>query len=617
MNVRQTIKASLALLSRRDRRILILVTLAQMSTAFLDLLGVLLIGVVTALSVSVISQAPPPAFVQTAMDRIGLADVDIITLATTLAVVAGVVLIAKSIINVLLTRRVLRFLANRQATVSGRLAAGLLSRPLLQVQQRSSQETVYALTSGVNYAILIVLGQGVVAVSEITLLLVLAIGLLFISPMVTVFAIAFFLLIALVLQRVLSSWAGRLGQQSSHTEVASYAAIQEALRTYREVVVSNRRGLYADRFQGLRWQAARVQSDLAFLNQIPKYVFEVALIVGAGLLAASQLFTRDLASAVGIIAIFLAAGSRVVPSMLRLQTSAITVRSASGQAAPTFALADEVASIETATNAADTFGPSDPTVINDQLRRGHPDFNPTIALSSIRLAYPGSTSDALADVSFDLAAGSSLALVGPTGAGKSTLADVILGVLQPDRGSVLIGGLSPAEAITRWPGALAYVPQDVAMANGTVRDNVALGLPAEAIDDDWVWEALERAHLAGFLKECRDGLDTVIGEHGMKLSGGQRQRLGVARALYTHPKFLALDEATSALDAETEQAIAKTLQELEGSVTTITIAHRLATIRHCDLVIYMEGGRIIASGTFDEVRQVAAHFDQQAHLLGL
>jgi ABC-type multidrug transport system fused ATPase/permease subunit len=617
VNVRQTIKASLALLSRRDRRILILVTLAQMSTAFLDLLGVLLIGVVTALSVSVISQAPPPAFVQTAMDRIGLADVDIITLATTLAVVAGVVLIAKSIINVLLTRRVLRFLANRQATVSGRLAAGLLSRPLLQVQQRSSQETVYALTSGVNYAILIVLGQGVVAVSEITLLLVLAIGLLFISPMVTVFAIAFFLLIALVLQRVLSSWAGRLGQQSSHTEVASYAAIQEALRTYREVVVSNRRGLYADRFQGLRWQAARVQSDLAFLNQIPKYVFEVALIVGAGLLAASQLFTRDLASAVGIIAIFLAAGSRVVPSMLRLQTSAITVRSASGQAAPTFALADEVASIETATNAADTFGPSDPTVINDQLRRGHPDFNPTIALSSIRLAYPGSTSDALADVSFDLAAGSSLALVGPTGAGKSTLADVILGVLQPDRGSVLIGGLSPAEAITRWPGALAYVPQDVAMANGTVRDNVALGLPAEAIDDDWVWEALERAHLAGFLKECRDGLDTVIGEHGMKLSGGQRQRLGVARALYTHPKFLALDEATSALDAETEQAIAKTLQELEGSVTTITIAHRLATIRHCDLVIYMEGGRIIASGTFDEVRQVAAHFDQQAHLLGL
>ena len=617
MNVRQTIKASLALLSRRDRRILILVTLAQMSTAFLDLLGVLLIGVVTALSVSVMSQAPPPAFVQTAMDRIGLNDVDIITLATTLAVVAGVVLIAKSIINVLLTRRVLSFLANRQAMVSGRLAAGLLSRPLLQVQQRSSQETVYALTAGAYYATLIILGQGVVALAEIALLGVLAIGLLFISPIVTIFAIVFFLLIALVLQRVLSGWAGRLGRRSSETEVASFSSIQEALRTYREVVVSNRRGLYVEHFQELRWQAARVQSDLSFLSQVPKYVFEIALIVGAGLLAASQLFTKDLSAAVAVIAVFLAAGSRVVPSMLRLQAAAINMRAASGQAAPTFALADELASVETSAIAAETFGSIDPTVIKDQLRQGHPDFNPIISLSSIRLAYPGSTSDALADVSFDLVSGSSLALVGPTGAGKSTLADVILGVLQPDRGSVLIGGLSPAEAIARWPGALAYVPQDVAMANGTVRENVALGLPAAAIEDDWVWEALQRAHLADFLNDSRDGLDTVIGEHGMKLSGGQRQRLGVARALYTHPKFLVLDEATSALDAETEQAIAKTLQELEGTVTTVTIAHRLATIRHCDLLIYMENGKVVATGTFDEVRKVAPHFDQQAQLLGL
>ena len=617
MNVRQTIKASLALLSRRDRRILILVTLAQMSTAFLDLLGVLLIGVVTALSVSVMSQAPPPTFVQTAMDRIGLADVDIITLATTLAVIAGFVLIAKSIINVLLTRRVLRFLANRQAMVSGRLAAGLLSRPLLQVQQRSSQETVYALTTGVNFATLVVLGQGVVALAEISLLAVLAIGLLFLSPVVTIFAIIFFLLIALVLQRILSDWAGRLGRRSSHTEVASYAAIQEALRTYREVVVSNRRGLYVDRFQRLRWQAARVQSDITFLNQVPKYVFEVALIVGASLLAASQLFTKDLIAAVAIIAIFLAAGSRVVPSMLRLQTAAITMRTASGQAAPTFALANELAEVQTTLIAAETFGSIDPTLIKSRLRQGHPDFDPTISLSTTSLTYPGSTANALADVSFDLAAGSSLALVGPTGAGKSTLADVILGVLQPDQGAVLIGGLRPADAIARWPGALAYVPQDVAMANGTVRENVALGLPPAAIDDDWVWEALTRAHLADFLNESRDGLDTVIGEHGIKLSGGQRQRLGVARALFTHPKFLVLDEATSALDAETEQAIAKTLQELEGKVTTVTIAHRLATIRHCDLVIYMEGGRIIASGTFDEVRQVAKHFDQQAQLLGL
>ncbi len=220
-------------------------------------------------------------------------------------------------------------------------------------------------------------------------------------------------------------------------------------------------------------------------------------------------------------------------------------------------------------------------------------------------------------LSLRLPADSSLALVGPTGAGKSTLADVILGVLIPDSGVALIGGLTPAEALATWPGAVAYVPQDVAMANCSVRENVALGLPVEIIDDDWVWDALNRAHLGEFLRDSREGLDTMIGENGVKLSGGQRQRLGIARALYSRPKLLVLDEATSALDAETEHAIAQTLRELEGSVTTVTIAHRLATIRHCDLVVYLKDGRAQAQGSFSEVRAIEPQFDRQAQLLGL
>ena len=614
MNVRDTIRASLGLLDRRDSRILILVTLAQMSTALLDLLGVLLIGMVAALSMSVISETAMPPIVQNVIDRLGIPDVDMLTLAVYMAVAAAGVLIAKSAINVLLTRRVLRFLARRQAIVSGRLAAQLLSRPLLQVQQRSSQETAYALTTGVNYATLIILAQGVVAVTEITLLLVLAVGLLVISPIVTAFTIAFFALIALVLQRILSGWAGRLGERSSHVEVASYSSIQEALRTYREIVVSDRRGFYVERFQDLRWQTAIVQSDMQFIGLIPKYVFEVALVVGAGLLAASQMFTNDLTAAVAIIAIFLAAGSRVVPSMLRLQTATILVRSAYGQAAPTFSLAAELETVETTSLMS---GSIDPEVVRARLERGYTGFEPTITVSGAGLSYPGSRTPALADITIDVPAGSSLALVGPTGAGKSTLADLILGVLRPDQGDVRIGGSSPSEAICQWPGAMAYVPQSVAMANGTVRENVALGLPADAIDDGRVWEALERAHLSDFLRESREELDTMIGEHGIKLSGGQRQRLGVARALYTRPMLLVLDEATSALDAETEQAIAMTLRELEGTVTTVTIAHRLATIRHCDLVVYLEAGRIVASGSFTDVRGLAPQFDQQARLLGL
>ncbi len=172
----------------------------------------------------------------------------------------------------------------------------------------------------------------------------------------------------------------------------------------------------------------------------------------------------------------------------------------------------------------------------------------------------------------------------------------MLGVLAPQPGTVLIGGVPPREAIDRWPGAISYVPQAVALVAGSVRENVALGLPSEAIDDELVWDALRRAHLDDFLIESREGLDTMIGERGFRLSGGQRQRLGIARALYTGPRLLVLDEATSALDAETEQAIIRTLTELEGKVTTITVAHRLATVRFADQVIYLEQGRVRSQG---------------------
>jgi len=617
MTVRQAIRASLRLLTERDRRLLALITLAQMSTAILDLLGILLIGLVTALSLSIMSSIPQPAIVQSALDTLGLNQADPVTVALALAVIAGFLLITKSLLNMVLTRRILRFLANRQALVSGRLAAGLLSRPLLQVQQRSSQETVYTLTGGVSAATLSVLGQGTVALSEITLLVVLAAGMFSISPMVTLFTIVFFLLISFTLQKVLAGRAGRIGQRSSHIEIQSIAIVQEALRTYREAVVSQRRGLYVQRFQNLRWQGAVNTTELQFIGMIPKYILEIALVCGAGLLAASQLLTTDLSSAVAIIAIFLAAGSRIVPSILRLQTAAIIIRTAAGQAKPTYDLDQELSLAQLTSTTAESFGSIDPTTIQALLQKRHQGFDASILISDVVLSYPGASTPALAGVSLTLPAGSSLALVGSTGAGKSTLADVILGVLIPDSGVALIGGLTPAETLAAWPGAVAYVPQDVAMANGSVRENVALGLPSEVIDDDWVWDALNRAHLAEFLRDSREGLDTVIGEHGIKLSGGQRQRLGIARALYTRPKLLVLDEATSALDAETEHAIAETLQELEGNVTTVTIAHRLATIKHCDLIVYLEGGCAQAQGTFSEVRAIAPRFDKQAELLGL
>jgi ABC-type multidrug transport system fused ATPase/permease subunit len=173
------------------------------------------------------------------------------------------------------------------------------------------------------------------------------------------------------------------------------------------------------------------------------------------------------------------------------------------------------------------------------------------------------------------------------------------------------------EAIAKWPGAISYVPQDVMVVNGSIRENVALGYPLEAARDELVNSALSIASLSDFVANLPEGLDTNLGERGGKISGGQRQRIGIARALFTKPKLLVLDEATSALDGDTEESISSDIQKLKGSTTVVLIAHRLSTVRDADLVLYMDKGEIVARGTFEEVRNAVPDFDRQAKLMGL
>lgn len=612
MRVWTIVRESHSLLDRRNQWRLALITLAQMATAFLDLIGVLLLGAVSVLSVAVVTGEPLPGFAQSAVERFGFTEGDELSWVAAMCVAAGVALIAKTLISALLARLALRFLANRQAALSGQLTAGLLSRPLLEVQAMASQDVAFILTLGTQAATVGVLGGASAAIADVSLLVVLGLGLFVIDPVVTIFAILFFGLLAFGLQRLLSGWARRMGHDATFVDIESYMAIQEALASYREITVSNRRGVYVDRIQRLRWRSGALSADTQFMGLIPKYVFEVALVVGALGLGVSQLASKDAAAAVGIVAVFLVAGSRVMPAVMRLQTAALSILRSEAPAGKAYRLAQQLALAP---------APPDSPVRVDEIRRrlesGYPGFIPVVALRGVSLTYDGVGSPAVAEVSFTAAEGASVALVGSTGAGKSTVADILLGVVEPDEGSVTIGGVAPSTAVSQWPGGIAYVPQEVALANGTVRDNVALGLPPGSFDDAWVWEALERAHLAGFLRDSREGLETLIGENGMRLSGGQRQRLGVARALFTHPRLLVLDEATSALDAETEQSIAQTMQDLEGNVTTVTIAHRLASVRHCDLVLYLEDGRVVAQGSFEEVRRQSPAFDYQAQLLGL
>jgi ABC-type multidrug transport system fused ATPase/permease subunit len=612
MTVREAIRASLGLLDRRDRRLLGLAVAVQIATALLDLLGVLLIGAVGALSLANVNGQSPPRRVTSVVSALGLGDLSGNALVAILAGAAAALLLTKSLVSPLLLARVFRFLARREAGVSARLAKGLLSRPLTFIHQRSSQQRAIALIDGVNSAVVSVLGQTVVGISEAALLALLAAVLMFANPVVALGAVFYFILVGFGLHKILGNRSGKLGAQRMTTGVASLSAVQEALGTYRELTVSDRRSLYVARIQELRRRQAEASAGIQMISILPKYISEGALVLGAFALAGALFTTQPIAVAAGTFALFIAAATRVMPSLLRLQTATLTIRSAAGAAALTFALAEDLGYPLDSPQTTEVH-----KTIQRALSCGYPDFDPTIELCDVTFTYPEAPSPAVQRISVKVRVGESVAFVGSTGAGKSTVADLILGVLQPDVGEVKLGGLAPADAVERWPGGLAYVPQNVVLVNDSVRANVTLGLPRDVVDDALVWDALGRAELAHYVDVQPAGLDTQIGEHGLRLSGGQRQRLGIARALFTRPRLLVLDEATSALDAETEHAIANMLEDLDADVTKVIIAHRLSTIRNADLVVYLEDGEVLAQGTFDQVLNRVPALRRQAALMGL
>ncbi len=612
-SVQSAVRRAIKLLPPGRRKLLFLAAGVQLSLGLLDLVGIALVGLLGVVAVSGVGSSGMSAQVQDLLDRVGLDGFTISQLSVIVALAAVSVLVLKTILSALLTRRITRFLANRQAEVSAGLARRFLRRPLADVQLWTTPEAIYALGSGVGAATVSLLGASIVIASELFLFLVVGIALLAYDPLLTIGTIVLFSIIVFLLQNVLGRWSSRNAQVMTDSSIDTLTAVSEALSTYREATVLNRRDLYVGRYEALIGRYSSANATASYIMEVPKYVLETVLYIAVLALAAVQFLTRDLASAAATVALFLAAGSRVVPAMLRLQGAGITIRNAAVQAQPTFFLADY---LDTTSDDSSQEHMS-AKAIHDHILSGYPEFDATIEVRDVSLTYSDATEPALINASLTVAAGQSIALVGSTGAGKSSLADVILGVMAPQSGSVLISGETPRAAISRWPGAISYVPQTVSLVYGSIRENVALGLPSDVIDDELAWEALERAHLAEFLRENREGLDTKIGERGFRLSGGQRQRLGLARALYTRPKLLVLDEATSALDAETEQSIIQTLAELEGEVTTVTVAHRLATVRQADVLLYMQDGLIVATGTFDEVRAQVPDFDRQAALLGL
>jgi ABC-type multidrug transport system fused ATPase/permease subunit len=418
----------------------------------------------------------------------------------------------------------------------------------------------------------------------------------------TLFTFSF---VGVLLFKLMHKRARTLGSQNAQLAIKSNEKILEVLSSYRESVVRNRRTYYSREIGDLRYKLANTDAELSFMPNVSKYVIESTMVLGALLISAAQFATQDASRAVATLAVFLAAGSRIAPAVLRFQQGALLIRSSLGGASPTLDLIEEMQQIQILdTNV-------------DQLDLEHKGFTPNLEINNVSFTYPNGKSAAIDKVTISANVGTSIALVGPSGAGKTTLVDILLGVLNPSSGTILISGLPPIEAVHKWPGAIAYVPQDIFISNGTIRENVSLGYPPHEATDDLVLEALQVAQLDSFVASLPLGLDTPVGDRGARLSGGQRQRLGIARAMFTKPQLIVLDEATSALDGVTEASISESINVLKGRVTLVLIAHRLSTVLNADKLAYLSEGRVISVGTFDEVRISVPDFDVQAKLMGL
>ena len=594
------IRSCLHLLDRRDRVLLIASGILQMSLVFLDLLGVLLLGSIVAIATSAVQARPLPGIINQSIEVLNLQNMTPQALATVFGVVATISLLSKSFLNYYLNLRNSRFLASREAKISARMAQLILTQPITTLQKFGTPEYQHSLTIGVNSATVGILAGTIAIVSEIFLQVVMATTLLVFSPTLLLIFVLYFGAIFLLLNWMLGEKANKWSARVISLSIAGTRAIADSLGSYREIVVSGKRDHFISIFRKSREEALEFSVKSSMLGQFSKYVFENSVILGGVVFAGYAFFTKTALEAASLLAVFIAAASRIAPSILKIQLGTLLLKGARGATSKFFEILHHLEEQSEQTTSS---------INND------PDSS-VIRFREVSFRYPSSDKNALSDFSSEFKTGEFTAIVGPTGSGKSTLIDLMLGVLRPTHGNISVFGRDPEQV----PGSsirVGYVPQRVYLSEGSLIENICFGESSTQLDEDRVWDVLDTVLLRQWAAELPEGLSTLIGEGGARLSGGQRQRLGIARALYANPNLLVLDEATSALDAISEYEITEAFERLDKGLTKVVIAHRLSTVLKADKIVYLKGGKIQGMGTFNELRELIPDFDRQAELMGI
>ena len=599
------IKKVLLLLDKKDRFRLFLVLIVNTMLAFLDLVGVALIGVASAILIRSLQAQQAGDQVSRFLEVLNLDGLSQQTLLILLGGTAVFFFILKTILSVYFLRRILRYMSIRNAQISSSLVSKMLNRPVEKIFSKSIQHQIYNVTSGVERLIGSAVTSLVVIASDLVLLLVILIGLMLVDPVISIGTFFVFTGIALLLYFLLHKRVAVLNSKFTHQNIYFNQKISEGINSFRDLFIKGGREFYVNEIRKTKMQLAGYDAEIKFIPHISKYTIEISVILGIAVISGIQFYLFDSNRAVTVISVFLAASTRIAPAIIRLQQNIITVKSSLSAAKPTFELIEELSGIKELEKVE--------TIISTS----HIGFLPKLKLNSLKFTYSGASDYTIQDISLDITEGKFVALVGPSGGGKSTLIDLILGLLPPSSGSITISGFTPVDAIKKWSGSIGYVPQDVFIENSTVKENICLGFDPKTVTDQLVWDALKLADLSEFIEGLDGQLSYKISDAGKNLSGGQRQRLGIARALLTKPKIVIFDEATSALDAETENRVSESILKLTGECTVIFIAHRLSVVRSADMIYYIDKGKIVNQGTFEELRKLNADFNNQANFMGI
>lgn len=513
-----------------------------------------------------------------------------------------VLMVLKGVLAVAITWWGMRRIAIYEVAIGDRLFRGYINAPWLSRLRRNSADMLQFSSSGVDSTVNAFVIPGTSLIAEAVTLVAVISTLAIAQPLLALVTLLYMLGLGLGLYFWSAKRSSAAGEAYVTATVRTSRLLLEIVGAMKEVALRNKESEVASVVEASRTRTANARMSMTFLSGIPRYVLEAGLVGGFLVVGGVGFLTGGLGQALSAIALFGLAGFRIAPSVVRAQTVLTGMLGAKSYVTRVLAeMADTELAAQAAAPLEDLPVPSDATHIR---------------LDNVVFSYPSADEPALRNISLDIELGTTVAFVGESGSGKSTIVDLVLGLIEPNEGRVLVNDVPLSDMRHAWRERVAYVPQEVALFDATVAQNVALTW-SDDFDRDRVQSALERAHLWEVVGNREGGIDAPIGERGLALSGGQRQRLGIARALYTDPLVLVMDEATSALDSRTEAAVTESVAELDGEVTVIVVAHRLATIKHSDRIFFLRQGELVGSGTFDELVFQFPDFAEQAQLAGL